>query len=443
MFGLSLTKLKMPGVGGLIGGQGRPVSIDFGTSALKVLELSDAEPAEILAAGVLPTPETLINDHTKRFAYQIENLGKLVKAAGIRGKRAVVAIPSWATVSKHMQVPSAELAGLNAYVASMTAADLACDPSTLVCRPLTVAGANAGGSPGGGKTEVISVATSRGVVSKIMEAVRGAKLSCVGIVPETVALARGFDHMTSRESDAGLISLYLDIGLGSTRLVIAHGREVVFIKNIAVGGRYLDEYLAQVNKITMAEASTKRMSEANMPAVKKSEKPAGAPRPMAGAATASASSAAAPTGVGLAAGMPHLAASMKIAESTGAAVEAAEDRRMNAQPAGTVSVEGAGMDPALAEPLSVLTDEASLCLRYHEALFPGRKIGRAIFVGGEARHLGICQSIAKAMRLPASVADPLARFSRKSNLSASGVDLSKPQPGFAVCAGLAFSPTDL
>lgn len=438
MFGLSLTKLKMPGVGGLMGGQGRPVCIDFGTSALKVLELSDAEPAEILAAGVLSTPEALINDHTKRFAFQIENLPKLVKAAGVRGKRAVVAIPSWATVSKHMQVPSAELAGLNAYVASMTAADLSCDPSTLVCRPLTVAGANAGGSPGGGKTEVISVATSRGVVNKIMEAVRGAKLSCVGIVPETVALARGFDHMTSRESDAGLISLYLDIGLGSTRLVIAHGREVVFIKNIAVGGRYLDEYLAHESKITLAEASAKRMSEANMPAVKKVEKPAPAgasARPMAGAAQA--------TGAGLAAGMPHLAASMKIAESGGAAVESAEDRRAGVHLAGTVSVEGAGMDPTLAEPLSVLTDEASLCLRYHEALFPGRKIGRAIFVGGEARHLGICQSIAKAMRLPASVADPLARFSRKPTLTGSNVDLSKPQPGFAVCTGLAFSPTDL
>jgi Tfp pilus assembly PilM family ATPase len=439
MFGLSLTKLKMPGVGGLMGGQGRPVCIDFGTSALKVLELSDAEPAEVLAAGVLSTPEALINDHTKRFAFQIENLPKLVKAAGVRGKRAVVAIPSWATVSKHMQVPSAELAGLNAYVASMTAADLSCDPGSLVCRPLTVAGANAGGSPGGGKTEVISVATSRGVVSKIMDAVRGAKLSCVGIVPETVALARGFDHMTSRESDAGLISLYLDIGLGSTRLVIAHGREVVFIKNIAAGGRYLDEYLAHVSKITLAEASTKRMSEANMPAVRKSDKPVtnGATRPMSAAATTTT------TGAGLAAGMPHLTASMKIAESAGAAVESAEDRRTMNHPAGTVSVEGAGMDPTLAEPLSVLTDEASLCLRYHEALFPGRKIGRAIFVGGEARHLGICQSIAKAMRLPASVADPLARFSRKPTLTGSSVDLSKPQPGFAVCAGLAFSPTDL
>jgi Tfp pilus assembly PilM family ATPase len=84
-----------------------------------------------------------------------------------------------------------------------------------------------------------------------------------------------------------------------------------------------------------------------------------------------------------------------------------------------------------------------MCLRHHESVFPDRKINRAIFVGGEARHLGLCQHIAKALRLPAQVADPMAGVSRTGNEPTVGVDFSTPQPGWATALGLALSPTDL
>ena len=99
--------------------------------------------------------------------------------------------------------------------------------------------------------------------------------------------------------------------------------------------------------------------------------------------------------------------------------------------------------PDLSEPLEMLTDEIQLSLRYHESLFPGRKVERVIFLGGESKSRALCQTIARTLKLPAQLADPLARVARTGNEPCVGVDLKQVQPGWAVALGLALSPTDL
>jgi hypothetical protein len=47
------------------------------------------------------------------------------------------------------------------------------------------------------------------------------------------------------------------------------------------------------------------------------------------------------------------------------------------------------------------------------------------------------------LKLPAQMADPLARIVRTGAEPALGVDLKQPQPGWAVVLGLCLSPTDL
>lgn len=423
MFGMSFANFRVPG---LMGGQSRPVAVDFGTTALRILKLSTAEPPAIICAASLPTPDTLIGDPAKRFAYQLEQLPGLFRKNKIGAGRAVASIPAFATFCRNLQVGAAELGELNSYVAMMLSSELNCMPDALLCRPVIVEGANAGGSVGSGKSEVIAMATPIGVVDRIMAALRAAKQLPVAIVPESIAMAQAFDHMTARASDVSLTSLFLDLGYAGTRLTITHGRDVVFIKNIEIGGRYLDQHLSQAAKCTLTEAHSKRlaMSVVAKEIVK---------------ATASSGK---PLSMG-ASGMPHLDAAVKSAEQH-PAVALMDERRAGAAPGGSIDLTSAEACPAdLTEPLSVLTDEIALCMRYHESLFPGNKIGRAIFVGGEARHVALCQHIAKMLRLPAHVADPLARFGRGGKERLEGVDLKQPQPGWCVCAGLAVGPTDL
>jgi Tfp pilus assembly PilM family ATPase len=112
---------------------------------------------------------------------------------------------------------------------------------------------------------------------------------------------------------------------------------------------------------------------------------------------------------------------------------------LTAQPSVAVSPPRAD----LSEPLEILTDEISMCLRYHESIFPERRVDRAIFIGGEARHIGLCQHIARTLRLPAQVADPMAGIARTGSEPTAGVDFRQGQPGWALALGLCLSPTDL
>ena len=75
----------------------------------------------------------------------------------------------------------------------------------------------------------------------------------------------------------------------------------------------------------------------------------------------------------------------------------------------------AGIDPetvakvaeATAGAVEGLTGELQLCMRYYESIFPGRVVDRAMFVGGESRHIPMCQRIAQRLGVPATLGDPL------------------------------------
>jgi Tfp pilus assembly PilM family ATPase len=97
----------------------------------------------------------------------------------------------------------------------------------------------------------------------------------------------------------------------------------------------------------------------------------------------------------------------------------------------------------MTELLDTVADELSMCLRYHQGLFPERSIDRAIFLGGEARQAWMCQHIVKKLRLPAQLGDPIARMNREGTPPTPGLKLDQPQPGWAVTCGLCTAPTDL
>lgn len=100
-------------------------------------------------------------------------------------------------------------------------------------------------------------------------------------------------------------------------------------------------------------------------------------------------------------------------------------RRLRAQTVGDLPVQ-----PDLSEPLEIIRDEIAISMCYHEALFPGKKIERAVFVGGESRHAPSASS-SPAPSDPRQVADPLARVARTGKEPMTGVDLREAQPAWS------------
>jgi Tfp pilus assembly PilM family ATPase len=68
-------------------------------------------------------------------------------------------------------------------------------------------------------------------------------------------------------------------------------------------------------------------------------------------------------------------------------------------------------------------------------------VTRAIFIGGEARHRGLCQEIARGLQLPAQVGDPMVRLGRNSEVDPDcGIDVKSPNPEWTVAIGLSMGP---
>lgn len=435
--GLSLSKFSLKSIPGLSGALGEklndrlggtvstltpttyPIGIDFGTSSLKILQLGPGEPPSLVSAVSVETPEPLLGDPKRRLLWQLSQLGDAVKAGGFKGRRVVCVLPASQTFCKQMQFQRTEGIELRDMAQTALATHLECDPSAFVMRHVDV-----GPVGSGTKNEVIGLAVARDFVDHLMVALKQAKLEPVGMQSEYFAILHAFDYLTRRAEDANISSLYLDLGYNATTVIIAHGKKMVFARAIEHGGRHLDEYIASATRCELSEARRLRMSMEHM-----------TKRDREVAREAAVTAAVSPQGESTASGAGLVSANSAMN------ISAASTTAGDAAAAGTANAPVCNID--LKEPLETLTDDIAMCMRYYDSIFPGRRMDRAIFVGGEARHRGLCQHIARALRLPAQIADPMARIARNGQEPVQGVSFRDPQPGWAVALGVCLAPADL
>ena len=412
---MGLLSLKRAGKDAVQRAMGAPVAIDFGSATLKVLQLSNDEPAQLVAAGCVEVPDNLRADVKRRLEFQIDSLPKLVGSLPLRGRRAVCAIPAPLTFCKHAQLGRQDGMPPEVLADGMLTEQLGRDASTLVRKLLEVPGTDRSGA----KHEYICLATGREIVDKLMKALRAAKLDVVGMHSEFEAALAAFHTLNRRTADKYDATLYLDIGGGQTQVLIGHGPDLVFARSIAIGGLTLFVCSALGVGVRVCKARLVRLAMHDMV-------------PAASAVPVPAPSAAARAG-----------------DEDGSVLVAEERRGDGCAPGMSEDLARAAPTPAapagasLREPLEILTDETNMCVRYHDTMFPSSRVSNVVFIGGESRHRGLCQHIARGLRLPAKVADPLARVVRPGTEKAVGVDLSQPQPGWAVAVGLCHCPTDL
>lgn len=412
---MGLLSLKRAGKEAVQRALGAPIAIDFGSANLKLLQLSGDDQPCVVAAGCIEVPENLRSDVKRRLEFQFESLPKLVSALPVRGRRAVCAIPAPLTFCKHAQFGRQEGMPAEVLADGMLTEQLGRDASTLVRKLIEVPGVDRAS----GKHEYICLATGREIVEKLMKALRAARLDVVGMHSEYEAALAAFHSLNRRTEDRFDATLYLDVGGGLTQVFIGHGPELVFARSIAVGGITLDECIASGLGVPVSKARAVRLAMHDM--------------------TPSAAAAPAPAAARGAGGEDGEGVVLVAEDRRGEGVAPGMSPELSRAPAAPTAPAGA----SLREPLEILTDEANMCVRYHDAMFPSSRVSNVVFIGGESRHRGLCQHIARGLRLPAKVADPLARIARPGTEQAVGVDLSKPQPGWAVAVGLCHCPTDL
>ena len=374
-----------------------PIAIDIGTDTLKLLQVEPRDGSHRLVAAAC---ETIPDDiraagPAERDAFITDTLRRLL-AVGFRGKQVVTSLPANVIALQHLRIGKMSSEDLAKALPFEAAGKLPFDAHRAVLRH-TIAGEVYHNQEA--RQEVILMAAPRDAVEKHLALLSRQKLEVVGIHVEPHALLECFGHLNRRKGDENICTLYIDMGAGATHVVIGHARHLVFAKHIAVGGDAFNAAVADHFKISLAQARDLRIRASRQQA-QASRLPPGV------------------VGIGADAHTHPLG-------------------RQNAPASAGIDADTvAKADLAANDLVESLITELQLCLRYYEGTFPGRALDRAIFVGGEARHIPMCQHIAQRLGLPATLGDPLARLI-KDGVSESRVDMRQPQPGWAIATGLA------
>ncbi len=358
------------------------IGVDFGVSSLKLIQVQPGPVPTLVAAAMVESSDEFMDDHAKRLDSQLRQLPKLVKKGGFKGKRVICSLPSWQLFCKHLQIQKIEGVPLSQVIGAAVGQQVGCDPGALVLRHHEVACA------GNAKLEVIVNAAARSAVEHMVNSIRKAGLEPVGMHSEFTAAMKAFEIAGGGEKDA--IALYLDFGAHTTKVMIAHGGTIVFERIIEVGGRQLDRVVARQLKCPLQDAHRTRLA----------------------------------------------------LEQMGTSNEPGEGMAMLKNAGGApASSDSNGVD--LREPLEIIADEIRMSLRYHDALFPGKRVEQAVFLGGESRQQAFSHAIARSIGISTKLADPLARVARTGSEPCQGVDMKQAQPGFGVAVGLCHCPADL
>ena len=408
-------------------GQCSPIAVDFGSASVKLLQIGAGERPSLVAAAELAVPEPMRADPDKLLGFYAEWVPRFIRDGKFRGKRVVIAVPSGQTFTSHMQIAETGGVSRDDLIKGQLQMQMGVQPQGVVVRSIEVGPVHRHGQT---MTEMICFAITRDTIMRYIDLLtKKCKLEVVGVHTETLAMTRAFDHLNRRESDDKVTTLYIDLGWGGTRVAVAHGKQLRFARYVPIGGRQFDQLIASTVQCDGASARTHRLSlQSALAAAERTVADAVAePDPaaeMAAVATRSAQGA------------------VNRSAPSGSIGTVTLDRRVGAVPlelrhaAGCVNVD-------LSELMEVMGDELAMSLRYHQGLFGGRRIDRAIFVGGESRQAWLCHHLVKRLRVPAQLGDPLARFQTNGIGETPGLTLGQPQPGWAVACGLCSAPTDM
>ncbi|MEE9405043.1 MAG: pilus assembly protein PilM [Algisphaera sp.] len=117
-----------------------------------------------------------------------------------------------------------------------------------------------------------------------------------------------------------------------------------------------------------------------------------------------------------------------------------EEARLARMTSGGAVATASAQSSASCDITECLVDELRMVVRHYEARYPKQPIEKLVFVGGEANRHGLVSELARSVRLAAQMGDPFARLSRVGGPSGPlPIDLSQPQPGWAVPLGLCLS----
>ena len=317
-----------------------PIGIDIGTSSVKMVQLAQNGRSYSVVACTKATLNGLSGSSAEaRKESLVECVREKVRDGSFRGNECVSALTSEEVHIRNIRVPCVRSDDLDSAVRAEAKNKFSFDTNDAVLNYL-IAGEVRHGEDA--RLEVILFAAPLADVESHVS-----RLHRMGLLPASLdvpqcAMFRTFERYLRRKEDENDVNVYVDLG-GQTKVVISRGRDILFIKNIEIGGRSFDEAVARELDLDVKEASALRRSAA--------------------------------------------------------ADSEAAGNNCDSQ------VRQALLD-AVRPQIEELSEQINKCLRYHSVTFRGERPEKLTFIGGESYDSSLPDMLGRRLGLPVVVGQP-------------------------------------
>lgn len=236
-------------------GSKKVIGLDIGTSTIKIAELDvSSKGANLVSFGFTPTPQGAI------VAGDIANIAAIGVAvsglvAEVRSKRKQVALGMWGTsvIIKKITIPKVER--------KLIADQLRWEAEQYIpfdINDISLAHHIIENSQAPDTLDILLVAAQNEMVRQYSSLASEAKLQLAVLDVSGFALANAFEFNYGRIS--GQTIALLNIGAGNTNFVVISNGDVIFCRDIPIGGANYTHEIQKEMGITFAEAESLKLS---------------------------------------------------------------------------------------------------------------------------------------------------------------------------------------
>jgi len=365
-----------------------PIALDIGADSIKMLQLHQpGGDLAVRACGRWQFPLSAAGDPAQRRELTVSAVRDMLQKCNFGGRRVVSALSCGELGIKNVRLPHMSQRELDDAVQWE-----AKDRFGFEVTPDRLRYLNAGQVRSGSEVndEIIMLAVPDQVIAEHLSLLEAMGLQPEHIAPEPVGVFRMAQRFLRRRADEDAVSVIVDIGARGTRVVVARGRRIMFIKNIDIGGQAFSEAVADQLNIDIADARDLRA------------------RIM-----------------------------QEHARRLGGSRKSDHDEGANAS---RNDVDWTVHD-AVRGRIEDLSREITLCLRYCSVTFRGLRPDRVVLAGGEVYEPSMIELMSENLGIECSLGQPL-RGVGVSQVSL-GMGRRTPLCEWALCMGLALLDDDI
>jgi Tfp pilus assembly PilM family ATPase len=234
-----------------------PIGVDFGTDCLRMAQVRmDEGDFKLIAAASAEIPAPVRDDPRARLEFFTQTAIQLLRQAPFRGRRVVLGLPGSVLHIQQVVLPKMDEKDLKQAVLQATQRKLPFDASKAMLRHVVAAPP---GRNDQAPQHVIAMCADSRWVNTFLAAAGNARLDVVAMNVQPLALIDCFVNVYRRTSEMESTRFYLDIGSSGTRALIARGSQLLFARNLMIGGDFLTRSVADAMGMSFHDAKTLRI----------------------------------------------------------------------------------------------------------------------------------------------------------------------------------------